>query len=117
MLIYILSFTWLNNQKNSRRFDENSEIINDGSSDSEVSIRSKSEKEEEQNAVLNLTNLKIVLPKAFNLIINLFSVYFFEYSCINCFADRMGIKMKLNYPEDVCEYRIMEFTVILNFCY
>lgn len=66
---------------------------------------------------LTLTNIKLILPLAFHLIINLFSVYFFEYSIISCFADRMGLKLKNKYPDRADDVSIKEFFVILNYCY
>lgn len=61
--------------------------------------------------------MREILPKAFPLIVNLFSVYFFEYCIISCFADRIGKKMTNKYPEKADDFAIKEFFVILNNCY
>ena len=47
----------------------------------------------------------------------MFSVYFFEYSIIGCFADRIGNKVAAKYPERADEFGIKEYYVILNNCY
>jgi len=66
---------------------------------------------------LNFEQAKKVLPKAFFLIINLFSVYFFEYCIISCFADRMYLKLKDKYPDEKDTLQIKQFYTILNNSY
>lgn len=63
-----------------------------------------------------------LLPRTFHLIINLFTVYFLEYTIITSFADVMGQKMKKLYPDEVdgmpnSSIRVNEYFVILNVCY
>ena len=62
--------------------------------------------------------MKIVLHQVFFLIFNLFSVYFFEYSIISCFADRIAIKVQDNAPEDKKkDFQVKSLYVLLNTCY
>ena len=68
--------------------------------------------------MLNWKNTKLLLPRTFSLIINLFSVYFFEYVIITSFADTMGSKMKLMNPDKVeTSLIVREYFVILNVGY
>jgi battenin len=56
-----------------------------------------------------------LFPRTYYLILNLHSVYFFEYVIITAFADTMGLKMKRKYGDN--SIAIKEFYVILNVCY
>ena len=73
--------------------------VNQIVSEGEPSLTKISIDKPQKNASLDLATLKVVLPKAFSLIINLFSVYFFEYAIIGCFADRIGIKVADKHPD------------------
>lgn len=73
--------------------------------------------QEQKNAALDLKTLKIVLPKAYSLIINLFSVYFFEYSIIGCFAERIANKIEDKFPDQADDFGVKMYYVILNNCY
>ena len=72
---------------------------------------------ESKNVVLTPSVLIQIFPKVSLLILNLASVYFFEYSIITCFADRMGDHMAQLYPERADSFLIKEYFVILNYCY
>lgn len=67
--------------------------------------------------VLTPSTLIQIFPKVYILVINLACVYFFEYSIITCFADRMGDRMSKLYPEKANTFVISEYFVILNYCY
>ena len=69
------------------------------------------------NQRLNFTTIKSLLPRTFHLILNLFTVYFFEYAIITSFADTMGKQMKQLYPERAQDLSIKEYFVFLNFSY
>jgi len=60
-----------------------------------------------------------ILPKTFHLVINLCTVYFFEYCIINCFADRIANKLKDDpaNADKQDDLNIKEFFQILNLCY
>lgn len=62
--------------------------------------------EEVKNKMLNFKTLREIWPKCFWLIINLFSVYIFEYSIITCFADRMKLRLEDKFPEQKDEFHI-----------
>jgi battenin len=79
--------------------------------------RKEEEVEQSKNVALDFQTLRIVFPKCYHLIINLFAVYFFEYSIIGCFADRMGNKMLIKYPERKDDFAVKQYFVILNNCY
>ena len=70
-----------------------------------------------KNDPLNCTTARRIIPKAGYFIFNLMAVYFFEYSIITCFADRIGKKMVILYPERANEVLIREYFAILNWCY
>ena len=57
------------------------------------------------------------MGQVFFLILNLFSVYFFEYSIISCFADRISKKVDNLHPDQKDEFAVKNFYVILNNCY
>jgi battenin len=75
--------------------------------------------ETKQNQRLNYRTIRSLLSRTFYLIINLFSVYFFEYVIITSFADVMGQKIKKEYKgtEFENDLAVREFFVILNTCY
>ena len=55
--------------------------------------------ETSNNQRLNWSNLTKLFPRTYYLIVNLHSVYFFEYVIITAFADTMGLKMKKKYGD------------------
>ena len=74
----------------------------------------------EENTAITFKSLKEIFPKAFSLIINLFSVYIFEYSIITCFADRIALKAQAPYNgshKGQMPPQIRSFYVILNMAY
>lgn len=50
----------------------------------------EAEEEVSGNEKINCSNIGFLLSRTIHLIINLFSVYFLEYSIITSFADAMG---------------------------
>ena len=137
ILIYYLAFVWLNKKKKELPFikpqvaeraslveqheQTPNELMNPSNLASEntsarVSAMEQGLEEEEPNVSLTWKTGLEILPKAFPLIINLFTVYFFEYCIIGCFADRMAIRAQNRHPNnDAFIYK--DYFVILNYCY
>ena len=67
------------------------------------------------NQRLDWRNFSSLFPRTYYHILNLHSVYFFEYVIITSFADTMGQKMKLTHENHTLIVR--EYFVILNVCY
>jgi battenin len=49
--------------------------------------------------------------------INLALVYFLEYMCTTCFADRITLKIRAKYPERSSNYLYQNGFIIIAFCY
>ena len=49
---------------------------------------------------MSFSSIASVYPRCYDLYINIFLVYFFEYNCITCFADRFSEFNKENTPEE-----------------
>ena len=137
ILVYYLAFVWLNKKKKELPFikpqvaeraslvEQHEQtpgaLMNPSRMASEntsagVSAMDQGIEEEEPNVSLTWKTGLQILPKAFPLIINLFTVYFFEYCIIGCFADRMAIRAQNRHPNnDAFIYK--DYFVILNYCY
>lgn len=74
-------------------------------------------RQEETNKALNCNTLATLFPKTIYLNLNVFTVYFCQYTIITSFANVLDYKMKAKYPELEGTVRIENFYVILNMCY
>ena len=73
--------------------------------------------EAKNNATLDWKTFKYIFLKVGFFMINLMAVYFLEYMCTTCFADRITKKLNTKYPERKDEYIYKNGFVILSFCY
>ena len=141
ILVYYLAFVWLNKKKKELPFikqevAERASLVeqheqapdalmnpsNFGSEANRQAAGNAVIDEEEPNVPLTWTSGLEILPRAFPLIINLFTVYFLEYCIIGCFADRMAIRAQNRHADelDCSELRCFiwkDYYVILNYCY
>lgn len=63
-------------------------INNSGPNSGNESLENGDEVIVKKNVMLTFANIVSIFPKAKSQIFSLSFVYFFEYCCINCFADR-----------------------------
>jgi battenin len=115
ILVYYFSFSYLNKQKKiyPLESEEKETLVQRKSS----VVEEADEAEVKNNQRLNVTTIKSLMPRTFHLILNLFTVYFLEYSIITSFADAMGQQMKLLYPDKLDSLVVKEYFVILNASY
>ena len=84
IFIYFFLFRWLDRQRKIYKFvEESDDEIN---RQTEESSLDDDNREGLANQSLNLTTIRSLLPRCYFLTLNLFSVYFLEYSCITAFA-------------------------------
>lgn len=77
------------------------------------------DQEDADNVPLDFATLKSLLPRVFYLVINLFTVYFLEYSIITAFAKGMQDQIQKKYPTDYKNgvLAVKSFNDIIQFSY
>lgn len=73
--------------------------------------------EAKNNTPLDFQTFKRIFMKVGFFQLNLMAVYFLEYMCTTCFADRITNKLQRQYPERKDEYIFANGFIILSFCY
>ena len=67
---------------------------------------------------MSLESIKAIWPRTSDLMCNIMLVYFFEYNCITCFADRFAHFNELNTPkEHRDDYFVANYYIVLNMSY
>ena len=99
VFVYYASFNWLNQKKITLPY-----------------IQSDNSEPEQKNVPLNMKSINEILPKAFPLIRNLFTVYFLEYCILGCFIDRMQMRVQSR-DGGVSTQNDKNYFLILSICY
>ena len=78
----------------------------------------KKDEKKEDNVKMTLSSIASIWPRTQDLMWNLFLVYFFEYNCITCFADRFAEFNLENADEShKDDYFIANYYIVLNLSY
>ena len=67
---------------------------------------------------MTFESFKSVWPRAYDLMLNIMIVYFLDYSCTTCFADRLALYNKQNTSEEHKEdYFVANYYICLHMSY